>query len=91
MCSNWVQSWVRGDANWDEISASLQQWAPIVSGAVFGAGAVRQLHPPHKPGPVRDLCGLSSLEFENLLGEAPKSVQLGTITCSISWSDGLHH
>mmetsp|Transcript_16776 Transcript_16776/g.50120 ORF Transcript_16776/g.50120 Transcript_16776/m.50120 type:complete len:164 (-) Transcript_16776:508-999(-) len=35
---NWVQSWVRGDANWDEITATAQQWAPLLSGAVFGAG-----------------------------------------------------
>lgn len=36
--SNWVQSWVKGDLDWRELSTKLRRWAPVAAGALFGAG-----------------------------------------------------
>lgn len=35
---NWVEAWIRGDVDWDGMKASFQAWAPVLAGAVFGAG-----------------------------------------------------
>jgi hypothetical protein len=38
---NWVQAWIRGDVDWDGMRESFSTWAPIFSGALFGAGEQR--------------------------------------------------
>jgi len=33
-----VQSWIRGDIEWQRLSSRARSWAPVLAGALFGAG-----------------------------------------------------
>ena len=35
---NVVQSWIRGDVDWQILSSRAKVWAPCFAGALFGAG-----------------------------------------------------